>query len=109
YARVENNRLMRAVDHDKDQSYVLFGIPRDQLATTLLPIGAYTKPAVRQMARDFNLPVSDKPDSQEICFVPDNNYAALVEQRRPDTARPGVIEDQFGNEIGAHAGHHNFT
>ncbi len=109
YARAEGGRLMRGLDTDKDQSYVLFGVPREQLSRMLLPIGAYKKSAVRDMARELGLPVFDKPDSQEICFVPDNNYAGLVERRRPDTVRPGVIEDEHGNEIGTHTGHHNFT
>ncbi|MCA9306361.1 MAG: tRNA 2-thiouridine(34) synthase MnmA [Phycisphaerales bacterium] len=109
YARAEGGRLMRGLDTDKDQSYVLFGVPREQLSRMLLPIGTYKKSVVRDMARELGLPVFDKPDSQEICFVPDNNYAGLVERRRPDTVRPGVIEDEQGNEIGTHTGHHNFT
>ncbi len=101
--------LRRAVDHAKDQSYVLFGMPRGQLARTLLPIGEFEKPRVREMARERGLPVFDKPDSQEICFVPDNDYAGLVERRRPDAARAGPILDLGGREIGAHEGQHRFT
>ncbi|MDX2114243.1 MAG: tRNA 2-thiouridine(34) synthase MnmA, partial [Planctomycetota bacterium] len=109
YARIENGRLLRAVDHAKDQSYVLFGIPRAQLARTLLPIGALRKPDVRALAAELGLPVAEKPDSQEICFVPDNDYAALVEHRAPHLARSGPILDQQGAVVGHHTGHHRFT
>ncbi len=102
-------RLLRGVDHAKDQSYVLFGMPRDQLARTLLPIGGLEKPAVRQLAESLGLPTFDKPDSQEICFVPDNDYAGLVERRRPELARPGAILDQSGRVVGEHQGQHHFT
>ena len=101
--------LLRGADASKDQSYVLFGAPRDQLTRMLLPVGDYTKDRIRDMARDFDLPVFDKPDSQEICFVPDNDYAALVESRRPELARKGDILDAGGARIGEHAGQHHFT
>ncbi len=101
--------LRRAIDPQKDQSYVLFGMPRAQLARTLLPIGEFEKPRVREMARERSLPVFDKPDSQEICFVPDNDYAGLVERRRPDAARQGRILDQGGRDLGTHEGQHHFT
>lgn len=101
--------LLRAVDHSKDQSYVLFGMPRAQLAHTMLPIGEMPKTRVRELAKEFGLPVFDKPDSQEICFVPDNDYAGLVERRRPESAREGAILDADGREVGRHAGHHRFT
>jgi len=114
YARVEHDhpdgpRLLRGVDHDKDQSYVLFGAPRERLAEMLLPIGGYEKPRVRELAREFGLPVFDKPDSQEICFVPDDDYAGLVERRRPDLARPGAILNEAGERVGEHEGQHRFT
>lgn len=113
YARVEAGdgepRLMRAVDHAKDQSYVLFGVPRGHLAHMMLPIGGYEKPAVRELARRFGLPTFDKPDSQEICFVPDNDYAGLVESRRPGLAARGRIVDRDGGEVGVHGGQHRFT
>ena len=101
--------LARAVDPAKDQSYVLFGLPREQLATTLFPVGHLPKSAVRDMAREFGLPVFDKPDSQEICFVPGDDYSALIESRRPDLARPGEVRDEDGRTIGRHAGQHRFT
>src|SRR5262249_45206588 len=102
-------RLLRGVDHDKDQSYVLFGAPRERLREMLLPIGAFHKPEVRRLAREFDLPVFDKPDSQEICFVPDNDYAGLVQRASPDSMRPGPIVDRAGRVLGEHEGHQHFT
>lgn len=102
-------RLLRGLDHSKDQSYVLFGVPRSQLSHMLLPIGGFEKSCVREMAREFGLPTFDKPDSQEICFVPDNDYAGLVERRRPDLAHAGSIVDSDGRVIGQHGGQHRFT
>lgn len=109
YARVEGGRLLRAVDASKDQSYVLFGVPREQLGRMLLPIGGMEKPAVRALAREWGLPVFDKPDSQEICFVPDNDYAGLVERRRPGLAAEGDVVDPEGRVLGRHGGQHRFT
>ncbi|MFM9957188.1 MAG: tRNA 2-thiouridine(34) synthase MnmA [Phycisphaerales bacterium] len=114
--------LLRGLDRSKDQSYVLFGVPREQLRHMLLPIGEYEKPIVREMAQRFGLPTFDKPDSQEICFVPDNDYAGLVERRRPELAahRAGadaagqavhghIIDASTGAVVGTHAGQHRFT
>lgn len=115
YARVERNaaagrfELLRAVDPRKDQSYVLYGLTPAQLERLRLPIGGYAKPEVREMARRFGLPVADKPDSQEICFVPSGHYADLVAARRPDAARPGPILNQAGAVVGAHAGIGRYT
>jgi len=113
YARLDHTpegpRLLRGIDSHKDQSYVLFGAPRDRLAEMLLPIGQYEKDAVRQMAAEFNLPVSGKPDSQEICFVPDNDYAGLVERARPGLAAPGPILTREGERLGEHDGQHRYT
>ncbi len=114
YARIDHSggapRLMRARDRAKDQSYVLFGIPREQIASTLLPIGDFNdKAAVRDEARRLGLPVFDKPDSYEICFVPGNDYAAFVEQRRPELRREGKVIDAGGREVGRHEGQHRFT
>ncbi len=102
-------RLLRGLDETKDQSYVLFGSPRDRLDEMLLPIGDMRKADVRQLARDLNLPVGDKPDSQEICFVPDNDYARLVERRSPDDVVEGDILDSRGQVVGRHPGHQHFT
>ena len=105
--------LARGVDFEKDQSYVLFGVPREQLGSMLLPIGEMRKADVRALAEELGLPVFDKPDSQEICFVPDDDYAGLVERRRPDLAEAargrGEIVDTAGNVLGEHGGQHRFT
>ncbi|MEO1236517.1 MAG: tRNA 2-thiouridine(34) synthase MnmA, partial [Planctomycetota bacterium] len=102
--------LRRGVDHTKDQSYVLFGTPRDRLDHMLLPLGGMHKSEVRRLADEFDLPVFDKPDSQEICFVPDQDYARLVERRTPPGSfGPGAILDTEGNELGEHPGHQHFT
>ena len=112
YARVATTesgaRIQRGLDAAKDQSYVLFGIGREALATTLLPIGSMEKHAVRALARDFALPVSEKPDSQEICFVP-QDYADFLAQRAPERFTPGVVEDESGRVLGQHEGHQRFT
>jgi tRNA-specific 2-thiouridylase len=100
---------MRGLDHHKDQSYVLFGMSRETMAHTLLPIGEYEKPAVREIARELNLPVYNKPDSQEICFVPDQDYAALVKRRSPQMFLAGELVDPSGKVVGGHEGHQHFT
>ena len=114
YARIGTGpggepELWTGVDAHKDQSYVLFGSPRDHLARMMLPIGWFPKAEVRAMAEARGLPVFDKPDSQEICFVPDNDYARLVESERPDLAQQGDIVDRSGTRVGTHAGQHRFT
>ena len=117
YARVvegdDGPRLLRGGDDSKDQSYVLFGIERGRLGEMVLPIGGFTKPEIRRIAEEKNLPVFDKPDSQEICFVPDNDYAGLVERRRPDLSESergvGEIRDTSGEVVGEHGGQHRFT
>jgi tRNA-specific 2-thiouridylase len=102
-------RLLRGIDHHKDQSYVLFGMKPDRLARMLLPIGHLHKPAVRQIAHDLGLPVFNKPDSYEICFVPDNDYRGFLHRRDPAAFTPGTILDAAGQTIGEHEGHQNFT
>src|SRR5687768_711652 len=115
YARVGDDpltgdaALMRGIDHKKDQSYVLFGMSRDTLAHTLLPIGGYEKHAVRAIAEELKLPVFNKPDSQEICFVPNQDYAGLVRRRSPDTFRAGELVTTSGDVVGTHEGHQHFT
>ena len=114
YARVEHSAdggptLHRGHDRSKDQSYVLFGAPRDRLCEMQLPIGGMAKSEVRKLAEEFGLPVFDKPDSQEICFVPDGDYAGLVERRRPGSLSPGPIVDESGKQLGTHEGHQHFT
>src|SRR5258706_5672234 len=115
YARIavdpitQTKTLARGLDHHKDQSYVLFGMTRQTLEHTLLPIGDYEKPAVRAIAEELKLPVYNKPDSQEICFVPDQDYAALVKRRTPEAVKPGELVDPNGEIIGEHPGHQHFT
>jgi len=113
YARIEQRsgvpRLLRGLDHSKDQSYVLFGAPRHRLAEMMLPIGAYHKSRVRELAREMGLRVFDKPDSQEICFVPDNDYAGLVARKTPDQVHSGQVLDLEGRQVGSHPGHQHFT
>lgn len=101
--------LMRGVDHSKDQSYVLFGMSRKTLEHTLLPIGDFEKPAVRKMAEELGLPTHNKPDSQEICFVPDQDYAGLLKRREPEAVRVGEIVDTEGHVLAEHQGHQHFT
>ncbi|MFO0860704.1 MAG: tRNA 2-thiouridine(34) synthase MnmA [Phycisphaerales bacterium] len=114
YARIgrdEQGRatLLRGIDDDKDQSYVLFGASRERLEHMMLPIGEMRKPEVRQLAKSFGLPVFDKPDSQEICFVPDNDYAGMLERRDGSLRREGSFVDSDGRPLGTHQGHHRFT
>lgn len=115
YARVEidpatgRKALMRGRDHRKDQSYVLFGMNRKALEHTLLPIGGYEKHEVRAMAQEWNLPVFNKPDSQEICFVPNQDYAGLVKRRSPETFAVGTLVNTAGQVVGEHEGHQHFT
>jgi tRNA-specific 2-thiouridylase len=102
------HRLLRAVDDGKDQSYVLYTMTQDQLGYLQFPLGGLTKPEVRRLARAFGLPVADKAESQEICFVGNRSYADFVSERRPDVTRPGEIVDSGGEVIGQHKGlvHH---
>jgi tRNA-specific 2-thiouridylase len=114
YARVEaspngRRRLIRGVDPDKDQSYFLFSLTQAQLAHASFPVGALAKAEVRAHAHRLGLDVADKPDSQEICFVPDGDYAAFVARHVPEAARTGAIVHVDGRTLGAHAGIHHFT
>ena len=101
--------LRRGVDRRKDQSYVLFGLDRDVLDRIVFPLGEMTKEQVREEARRFDLPVSDKPDSVEICFVPDRDYARVVRERDPETIAPGDVVAPDGKVVGQHEGIANFT
>ena len=114
YARVEQAPggrwlLRRSADPDKDQSYFLFSLTQDQLASALFPVGSLTKPEVRAEARRLGLQVADKPDSQEICFVPDGDYASFVKKQAPAVDQAGAIVTAAGTRIGSHAGVHRFT
>ncbi|MBI3401949.1 MAG: tRNA 2-thiouridine(34) synthase MnmA [Acidobacteria bacterium] len=115
YARVERDAasgrflLKRGVDPEKDQSYFLFPLTQDQLAHAVFPVGDRPKDEVREYARRRRLPVAGKPDSQEICFIPDHDYAAFVTERVPAAAREGAIVDAQGRVLGSHGGIHRFT
>jgi tRNA-specific 2-thiouridylase len=115
YAQVEQDRasnryrLKRGVDPAKDQSYFLFSLTQEQLARAVFPVGDRDKDEVRAYARSRRLPVADKPDSQEICFVPDHDYAGFVAKRAPDAIAEGTIVDEQGRVLGGHAGIHRFT
>jgi len=115
YARVEfdedrrSYRLLRGMDRDKDQSYFLFSLTQEQLAHSLFPVGHLTKREVRAHATRLGLPVADKPDSHEICFVPDGDAAAFVERRAPAALPAGDIVDTSGKILGRHAGLHRYT
>jgi tRNA-specific 2-thiouridylase len=113
YARKDREggrfRLLKGRDPAKDQSYFLFGLTQDQLAGALFPVGHLEKAEVRRLARARGLPVADKAESQEICFVPDGDYAGFVERAAPAEDRAGPIVDASGREIGRHGGVHRFT
>ncbi len=112
YARAKRDanwtvRLLKAVDPTKDQSYVLFGLRQDQLQRLLLPVGDYAKSELRDLARDAGLCVADKPDSQDICFIPAGDYRQFLNLHREAT--PGEIVNVDGEVIGAHQGVDRYT
>lgn len=120
YARLsldeENGRyqMRTSVDAGKDQTYFLFGLTQPQLSRTLFPLGGMIKPEVRELARQLDLPVAEKHDSQEICFVPNGDYAAFMdaylrEQGIDSAETEGDIVDTEGRVLGHHAGAHHFT
>jgi tRNA-specific 2-thiouridylase len=101
--------LHMAADSEKDQSYVLHGIHRGILQHVLFPVGGLHKYEVRRLARSAGLNVADKPDSVEICFVPDNDHARLVRERRPDRQTAGLFVDPSGKVLAEHDGYERFT
>jgi len=101
--------LLRGRDTDKDQSYVLFGLRRQVLDRVLFPVGDLTKPQVREVAGRLDLPNQQKPDSVEICFVPDNDYARVVRKRCPEAFAVGEVVNQQGEVIGTHQGIGHYT
>ncbi len=101
--------LFRARDPDRDQSYFLFATTREQLNMLRFPLGEMTKPEVREHARRFGLPNADKPDSQDICFVPTGRYSDIVEKLAPQAAQPGEIVHVDGRVLGRHSGVMHFT
>ena len=114
YARISNAsdgtpRVSRALDRAKDQSYVLFGLRRELLPHVLFPVGQFSKAEIREKARELGLPVHDKPDSQEICFVPSDDYLGFVRTRRPDLDTSGTMVDEAGHLLRQHDGIEAFT
>jgi tRNA-uridine 2-sulfurtransferase len=120
YARVRHNaqtgryELLRAVDESKDQTYFLFGLTQEQLAHTDFPLGELSKHEVREIARRLQVPVAEKPESQEICFVPTGNYVKFIEgylqeQGSEPPKEPGDIVSTSGEVLGRHQGLHQFT
>ncbi len=112
YARVCTDEAGEAAlcrgAHRNDQAYMLARLPQAWLPRLLFPIGGYEKTEVRALARDFGVPVADKPDSMEICFIPDGDYAAWLEARGA-TPPPGYFVDRAGNILGTHKGLHHYT
>ena len=102
-------RVARGNDPAKDQSYVLFGLRPELLPHVLFPVGDHPKSEIRRMAREQGLPVHDKPESQEICFVPDDDYLGFVRGRRPEHDTSGHVVDEDGKVLGTHSGIEGFT
>ncbi len=114
YARIErlaNGRyaLRKSVTAAKDQTYALYGLTQEQLARTHMPVGDYEKDDVRRIAGEVGLPVACKPDSQEICFVPDGDYAAFIERETGRADEAGNFVDIHGNVLGVHQGITHYT
>lgn len=114
YARIVHNRhgrhlLKKAEDQEKDQTYMLYGFTQFQLEHTLMPLGDYQKREVREIARELGFRVHNKPDSQEICFVPDDDYIRFLDENYPDLSSPGPILNTDGNQLGEHRGLHYYT
>lgn len=112
YARIRQvdgrYRLLAGIDGLKDQSYVLYTLSQEQLANLSFPIGDYSKDEIRTIARDLDLSIADKPDSQDICFIPDGDYSRFIEPRLKRKL-PGEIVDSDGTIVGEHDGIHGFT
>lgn len=103
------HRLLKGRDPGKDQSYFLFGLSQEQLGSAIFPVGHLHKAEVRRLAAERGLPVAEKPESQEICFVPDGDYAAFVERQSGPADRSGPIVDSAGHTLGRHEGIHRYT
>ena len=107
----ENNltNMYRAIDENRDQSYFLFNTTRDQLNYLRFPLGDMLKEKTREIAKKLNLNVAEKPDSQDICFVPNGDYASVIQKFRPDSFKKGNIKNLAGKVVGVHDGIINFT
>ncbi len=101
--------LQKGNDPGKDQSYFLYGVTQSVLACLLFPVGEFTKERVRELAAEHDLPVAQKGESQEVCFIPDNDYASFLRRRFPQAAQSGEIHDLGGIRIGTHRGYMNYT
>lgn len=114
YARIKqlsNGRfsIANSITSAKDQTYALYSLTQDQLAHTLMPIGEYEKDQIREMAKEAGLPVAAKPDSQDICFVPDHDYAGFIERETGKESTPGNFVDEMGQILGNHKGIVHYT
>ena len=114
YARIGTTeagepQLLAAVDEAKDQSYFLFPVTTDALSRTMFPLGDMTKDVVREHARRFGLLTAEKPESQDVCFIPDNDHARFVKEHRPELDGSGDIVDTQGNVLGQHDGYYRYT
>lgn len=110
--RLENGRyaVKNAVTAKKDQTYALYSLTQEQLSHTLMPVGDYAKEEIRQMAEEAGLPVAHKPDSQEICFIPDNDYAAFIDREAGERVpKPGCFVTKDGEVLGRHLGITHYT
>ena len=114
YARIEklpNGRFSLRVSETgaKDQTYALYNLTQEQLSSTLMPVGSYTKDEIRKMAKELGLLVAEKPDSQDICFVPDGDYASFIEETTDAGSRPGNFVLSDGSVVGTHKGIIHYT
>ena len=105
----DNNNMYRAVDENRDQSYFLFNTTREQLNYLRFPLGGMLKNETRDLAKKLDLNVADKPDSQDICFVPNGDYSSVIKKFKPDSLKKGNIKNTMGEVIGIHDGIINFT
>ncbi len=105
----KNTSMYRAIDENRDQSYFLFNTTKEQLNYLRFPLGGLMKNETREIAKNLNLNVADKPDSQDICFVPNGDYASVIQKFRPDSFKKGNIKNIQGQVIGVHDGIINFT
>lgn len=109
YVRVQQGedgsyQLLKGIDHSKDQSYVLYTMTQERLARLKFPVGEYSKTKIRQIAKDKNLPVFNRPDSQDLCFLGDGDYRDFLKRQAPETVKPGNIVNTAGDILGEHKG-----